>query len=111
MVVVVNDWFRSWHGAPTDPKWLVIAKRAGVAPYAVSAFAWALFDHASQSADRGCVSDFDFETYAELMGIDESLLQATYNAMEAKGIISDGRLAKWEKLIPDDDDVGRDVEA
>lgn len=24
------DWFRSWHGAPTDNKWLLIAKRAGV---------------------------------------------------------------------------------
>jgi hypothetical protein len=22
------DWFRSWHGAPTDPKWLLIAKRS-----------------------------------------------------------------------------------
>lgn len=109
MVVVVNDWFRSWHGAPTDPKWLVIAKRAGVAPYAVSAFAWALFDHASQSSDRGCVSDFDFETYAELMGIDEALLQATYQAMEAKGIIADGRLAKWDKRQPrrEDDSAER----
>lgn len=108
-MVVVNDWFRSWHGAPTDPKWLVIAKRAGVAPYAVSAFAWALFDHASQSSDRGCVSDFDFETYAELMGIDEALLQATYQAMEAKGIIADGRLAKWDKRQPrrEDDSAER----
>ena len=26
------DWFRSWHGAPTDNKWLVIAKRAMEAP-------------------------------------------------------------------------------
>jgi len=26
------DWFRSWHGAPNDPKWLVIARKAGVAP-------------------------------------------------------------------------------
>ena len=104
----MTDWFRSWHGAPTDPKWLVIAKRAGVQPFAVSAFAWALFDHASQSSDRGSVSDFDFETYAELMVIDESQIRAIYEAMEAKGIVAGGRIAKWSKRQPKREDDGVD---
>ena len=31
------SWFRSWHGAPTDNKWLVIARRANVSAGVVSA--------------------------------------------------------------------------
>ena len=53
------EWFRSWHGAPTDNKWLVIAKRAGVPAGMVSAVVWALFDYASQNENRGSVEDFD----------------------------------------------------
>lgn len=96
----MNDWFRSWHGAPTDPKWLVIAKRANVAPGVVSAIVWALFDHASQAVDRGSVADFDCETYAAFSGFDEDQVRAVYVAMEAKAIIVSGKLAKWEKRQP-----------
>lgn len=53
------DWFRSWHGAPTDNKWLLIAKRAGVTPMMVSAVFWALLDYASQQEERGSVAGFD----------------------------------------------------
>jgi hypothetical protein len=96
----MNDWFRSWHGAPTDPKWLVIARNAGATPLVVAAVAWALFDHASQAEDRGAVADFDFESFAVLMGADEAQVRAVYAAMEGKGVIVGGRLAKWEKRQP-----------
>lgn len=99
------DWFRSWHGAPTDPKWLVIAKRAGVRAVDVSAFAWALLDHASQADDRGLVAGFDFETYSALMGVEEAEARAIYAAMEAKEIIVGGRIAKWEKRQPRREDA------
>lgn len=104
------DWFRSWHGAPTDNKWLVIARRAGVTPGIVSAFVWALFDHASQSADRGDVRDFDFETYSAFSGWDEENLRAVYSALIDKNIIQDGRLVAWEKRQtkrPDDTSTER----
>ena len=26
------EWFRSWHETPIDPKWLGIARKAGVLP-------------------------------------------------------------------------------
>lgn len=99
------DWFRSWHGAPTDNKWLVIAKRANVAPGMVSAVAWALLDHASQSNDRGSVEGFDVETYAMFTGWDESQIEAVIDAMQSKGVITeDGRLAAWEKRQPKKED-------
>ena len=56
-ILGVMDWFRSWHGAPTDAKWLLIARKSGTTPGQVSAVFWALLDYASQHADRGSVAD------------------------------------------------------
>lgn len=91
------SWFRSWHGAPTDNKWLVIGRRANVAPGVVSAVAWALFDHASQADDRGSVDGFDVETYAAFSGFDEGDINRIVLAMREKFVIVDGRLAAWDK--------------
>lgn len=99
------DWFRSWHGAPTDPKWLVVAKRAKVAPGMVSAVAWALFDYASQNTDRGSVDGFDVETYATFTGWEDEQIEAVIDAMRSKGIITtDDRLSSWDKRQPKRED-------
>lgn len=100
----MNDWWRSWHGAPTDGKWLAVAKRAGVAPILVSATAWALFDYASQHQDRGSIAGFDIESYAIWAGAEESDVTATIQAMTDKQIIRDGRLTAWEKRQPQRED-------
>ena len=92
------DWFRSWHNAPTDPKWLLIARKANVAPGMVSAVFWALLDHASQEKERGSIDGFDIETYAGWAGWDEKDIRAVITAMHNKGIITDdNRLSSWEK--------------
>ncbi len=98
------EWFRSWHGAATDPKWLVIGRKAGVQPGVVSAIWYALQDHASQQADRGSVATFDIETYAAFSGFDETKIQQVLTAMEAKHLISNGRLSAWEKRQPKRED-------
>lgn len=101
----MTQWFRSWHGAPTDNKWLVIAAKAKVRPGVVSAVAWALFDHASQADERGDVSDFDTETYAVFSGFGENEVQAVIAAMVAKGVIDgNGRLTAWDKRQPKRED-------
>lgn len=100
----MTDWFRSWHGAPTDNKWLVIAKKAGVAPGVVSAVMWALLDHASQNDSRGFVGDFDVETYSIFSGFEEAGVMAVIAALEDKGVIVDGRLGAWEKRQPKRED-------
>lgn len=101
----MTSWFRSWHGAPTDNKWLVIAAKAKVKPGIVSAVAWALFDHASQAEDRGNVKEFDTETYAVFSGFGENEVQAVIAAMCAKGVIDeDGRLSAWDKRQPKRED-------
>jgi hypothetical protein len=92
------DWFRSWHGAPTDPKWLAIARRANVLPGIVSAVAWALYDHASKAKNRGDTTGFDPETYAAFSGFEEQHIRAVVTALlEKKLILPDGRLAIWDE--------------
>ena len=99
------DWFRSWHGAPTDPKWLVIAKRSETQPGIVSAVVWALFDFASQNEDsRGDVSGFDSETYAAFSGFEEKDIKRIIECLEEKNIIENGRLVAWDKRQPKRED-------
>ena len=102
---MANSWFRSWNGAPTDQKWLVIGKRAGVAPGVVSAIAWALMDHAAQDEDPGSVARFDVETYSVFSGFEEAQIEAVLKAMRDKGFIgSDDRLSSWDKRQPKRED-------
>ena len=100
------EWFRSWHGAPTDSKFLLIAKRAQVAPGMVSAVYWALLDYASQNEPRGSADGFDTETYAEWAGWEEREVIAIIAALTNKGAIIDGRIAAWEKRQPKKEDPG-----
>ena len=94
------EWWRSWHGAPTDPKWLSVAKRAAVSPGVVVAVAWALIDHASQAGERGDVSGFDCEALGDYLGFGEGEVAAVLQAMRDKSIIIGDRLSSWNKRQP-----------
>lgn len=98
------EWFRSWHGAPTDSKFLLIAKRAQVTPGMVSAVYWALLDYASQNDPRGSVEGFDTEIYAEWAGWEERDVIAIIAALTTKQAIIDGRLVAWDKRQPKRED-------
>lgn len=100
----MTDWFRSWHGAPTDPKWLLIGRKAGVAPGMVSAVFYALMDYASQHEERGTVEGFDTETYAAFTGWGQSDIESVIVALSDKGLICNGKLAAWEKRQPKRED-------
>lgn len=100
----MNCWWRSWHGAPTDSKWLAIAQRTQTNAGMVSALAWALMDHASQSDPRGDVSTFDVEAYAAFSGFDLDKLLRIMEALTDKNIIKDNTLTAWEKRQPKRED-------
>lgn len=100
----MTDWFRSWHGAPTDPKWLGIAKRAGVAPGVAVAVAWALMDRASQAEDRGCIEGYDADGLACFFGCEPEQVDGIVDAMTDKGMLAGGRFAAWEKRQPKRED-------
>jgi hypothetical protein len=97
-------WFRSHHGAPTDPKWLVVARKAGVAPGVVAAVWWAVLDHASQATPRGSIEGFDAETLAAFYGWDPADITAVVKALADKGLTSGGAVVRWERRQPKRED-------
>jgi hypothetical protein len=106
----IMDWFRSHHGAPTDAKFLMLAKRAGVAVHEVAFVWWALLDFASQNEPRGSVNGFDPEALACFSGLDETKIRAIEGVCREKGMIDEGgMLAAWQRRQPkrEDDSSGR----
>jgi hypothetical protein len=104
-----NQWFRSWHGAPTDPKWRLIAKKAEVPTSLVVSFIWALMDRASQSEDRGSFAGVDLEVLAEYLDCDETQLKRIVTQCNARNITVTDKFVTWEKRQPKrEDDTSND---
>jgi len=97
---LTNMWFRSWHGAPTDPKWLGIARKAGVAPGIVSALVWALLDRASQATERGSIAGYDADGLGCFMGCEAEQVEAVITLMHEKGVLAENTFTGWEKHQP-----------
>lgn len=102
------QWWRSWHGAPTDHKWSVIASKSKVKTGVVAAIAWALMDYASQNKDRGSINKFDIETYSIYSGFSEQQIIRVIEAMTEKGMIENGVFVNWEKRQPKREDDSYD---
>jgi hypothetical protein len=108
--LTIMDWFRSYHGAPTDAKYLMLAKRAGVAAHEVAFVWWAFLDYASQNEPRGSIKGFDPEALACFSGLDESKIRAIEGVCREKGMIDqDDMLSAWQRRQPkrEDDSSGR----
>lgn len=99
------DWFRSWHGAPSDPKLSVVAVKSNVPRAVAIAVWWLLLDHASQAVDRGDISGADPEVFAAVLGIDDDTVRSVLSAIEGKGLTKDGRVTSWEKRQPAREDA------
>lgn len=100
----MTSWFRSWHGAPTDPKWRTVAKRAGVRPGDVTALVWALLDRASQAAERGSIAGYDAEVLADALGYETQEVEAILSALHEKGVLENDKFVGWEKHQPQRED-------
>lgn len=107
------DWFRSYHGAPTDAKYLMLAKRAGVAAHEVAFVWWALLDYASQNEPRGSITGFDAESLACFSGLDEAKIKAILGVCREKRLIDQAdMLSAWPKRQPKrEDDSSQRVKA
>ena len=99
------DWFRSFHGAPTDPKWLVVARYANVRPIDVTGIWWALLDFASQNVERGSIEGIDTETLDFFFGLDEGTVDRVIDALREKGLLDAKLIVKWEKRQPKREDL------
>jgi hypothetical protein len=98
------DWFRWHHGSVTDPKFQLVAKKAGVRLGDVIAV-WAfVLEKASADVDRGTIGQIDFETLDFLLGTDEGTAARILDAMTGRGLIAGDRIAKWEERQPKRED-------
>ena len=94
------DWFRWHHGSVIDPKFQLVAKRAGARLGDVIAVWSFLLESASASSDRGSVESIDFETLDFMFDMESGASQRIVDAMNQRGLIADGRIASWEKRQP-----------
>lgn len=96
------DWFRVYHGMPTDPKWLLVARRAGngATPGHVVAIWSVLLDHASLATPRGSVKTVDLESVAASLGWPDDLVEAIHGALIERRHIVDGFVRTWIERNP-----------
>lgn len=94
------DWFRWHHGSVTDPKFKVVARKAGVRLGDVLAI-WAfLLEKASASEKRGTFGDVDCESVDCLLDLDDGSTERVIVAMQDRSLVNDGSITSWDKRQP-----------
>jgi hypothetical protein len=94
------DWFRWHHGSVNDPKFGLVAKKAGARVGDVITV-WALvLEQASANVERGVCGDIDCEATDFLLGADDGTTARILEAMRARGLITDDRVTRWEDRQP-----------
>lgn len=95
------DWFRWHHGCVTDPKFQLVARKAGASVAEVVAVWACLLEAASQADERGNPGTPDFEALDCALGTEEGRCEAIYTRMCERGLIADdGRVVAWERRQP-----------
>lgn len=94
------DWFRWHHGSVTDPKFALVARRAGASlPDVLAVWAF-LLEKASAAETRGTFSDIDCEAVDCLFGFPEERTAAILKALSDRNLVGDGQVIAWEKRQP-----------
>lgn len=96
------DWFRWHHGSVMDPKFKLVARRAGASvPDVIAVWAY-LLEQASGAADRGAFGDIDAESLDCAFNFPDTETRTAdiLAAMEERKLISDGRIVAWDKRQP-----------
>jgi hypothetical protein len=106
------QWFRWHHGSVTDPKFQLVARKAGVRlPDVLAVWAFVL-ETASASEQRGTFGLIDCEAVDCLFGLDDGATSAILAQMQDRGLLVEGTVNAWEKRQPkrereDDNSTGR----
>ena len=97
------DWFRWHHGSVTDPKFQLVARKAGASVAEVLAVWACLLEAASMAEERGdATSATDFEALDCALGLSDGKAAAIYVRMCERLLIvpESGRLVAWDKRQP-----------
>ncbi len=111
------DWLRWWHGTVTDPKFQRVARTAGVSVGEVIAVWACLLERASSVTPsdakvtqgdavvtRGSVTGFDCADHDVLLGFEDGTAEKVMAGLVDRGLIVDGRIARWEERQPKRED-------
>lgn len=109
--MAAEHWFRWHHGTITDPKWRVIAKRAGHALSRIVTVAnvtsvWAaMLECASQASPRGELVSWDDEDIGVALDVPTEEVTAIREAMQGK-TLDGNKLTAWnERQIKREDNT------
>jgi hypothetical protein len=91
------DWFKLWHEALDDPKFLGIADRIKSKPGDVFHVFMKLLKRASENDDRGSILGFDDWGEAAWLRIPVEEVRRIVEAICSIGMIAGDRIAKWTK--------------
>lgn len=93
-------WCRLWHDMPTDPKFRVVAKRAGRPTAEVLAIFTAMLANASANEEeRGTLRGWCHEDIAAALDMETEHAEAIYAAMQGK-LLDGDKLTGWERRQP-----------
>ena len=106
------NWLRWYHGTVTDPKWRVIAKRAGCTVADVIAVWATMLEAASQrtqpnATERGELFGWCAEDVSALLDIDEAQIEKIQAAMQGK-VLDGKKLTGWSRRQPKREDGSAD---
>lgn len=98
------DWFRWHHGSVTDPKFQLVARKAGASlPEVLAVWAF-LLEKASAADFRGCFGEVDAEAVDCLFVLSDGTTDAILAAMVDRKLIADQYVVAWEKRQPKRED-------
>ena len=93
------DWFRWHHGSVTDPKFQLVAKKAGASVAEVLAVWACLLEAASQAENRGNPGGIDHEAMDCALGLADGKTMTIHQEMKTRGLFTAiGRVAGWQDI-------------
>jgi hypothetical protein len=91
------NWYRRYHGTCADPKFRLIARNTGIpTPFAIAAWDAVLETASANEDDRGGINGLDAEMLAMTIDCSEEQATALLAEFVRRGMIMNGRVAKWE---------------
>lgn len=88
-------WLRWYENTATDPKFLVVARKAGQPAGFVIALWAMLLERASMASPRGSITGFDCETADMFLEMEAGAAEAIVRALRSKGLIAEDCITRW----------------
>jgi hypothetical protein len=102
------EWVRLHHDMPTDPKWRVIAKKAGQRiGDVIAVYTFVLVNASCNAVKRGETHSLDAEDIGAALDLDPASVTAILDAMQGK-VLDGAVLRGWEKRNPKREDSSTD---